>query len=224
MNEYESEPVRGLPEHLPAGEEIVWQGAPAWRQLAVRAFHVRKVAVYFVLLAALHVGLQVADGAPLPGAVQGASWLLILGVAAVALLGLLAWLYGRTTLYTITNERLVMRFGVAIPMMINIPWEKIDAADLSRHRGDAGDIELTLAKGEKIAYWLLWPHAKPWHFTPVRPMLRCLDDAQEAAQCLSRVVAKQQTAVVTPVRTAPVGPRGKLAADPRAHTTAMSQG
>ena len=89
---------------------------------------------------------------------------------------------------------------------------------------DVAEVKEVSAKGEKIAYWLLWPHAKPWHFTPVRPMLRCLDDAQEAAQCLSRVVAKQQTAVVTPVRTAPVGPRGKLAADPRAHTTAMSQG
>ena len=224
MNEYESEPVRGLPEHLPEGESIVWQGAPAWRQLAVRAFHVRKIAVYFVLLAAIHVGLRVADGASLPGAMQGAGWLVMLGAAAVALLGLLAWLYGRTTLYTITNERLVMRFGVAIPMMINIPWDKIDAAGLSRYRSDNGDIVLTLAKGEKIAYWLLWPHAKPWHFAPVQPMLRCLDDAQEAAQCLSRIVGAQQNTVVTPIRTAPVGPTGKLAADTRAHTTAISQG
>jgi hypothetical protein len=224
MNEYESEPVRGLPEHLPEGEAIVWQGAPAWRPLAVRAFHVRKIAAYFVLLAALHVGLGVADGGSLSGAIQGASWLVMLGVAAVALLGLLAWLYGRTTLYTITNERLVMRFGVAIPMMINIPWNKIDAAGLSRHRGDNGDIVLTLARGEKIAYWLLWPHAKPWHFAPVQPMLRCLDDAQEAAQCLSRVVGAQQTSVVTPIRTAPVAPTGELATDTRAQTTAMSQG
>lgn len=224
MNEYESEPVRGLPEHLPEGEAIVWQGAPAWRQLAVRAFHVRKIAAYFVLLAAIHVGLSIADGASLLGAMQGASWLVLLGAAAVALLGLLAWLYGRTTLYTMTNERLVMRFGVAIPMMINIPWEKIDAAGLSRYRGDNGDIVLTLTKGEKIAYWLLWPHAKPWHFAPVQPMLRCLDDVQEAAQCLSRVVGAQQTTVVTPMRTAPVAPTGKLATERRIHTTAMSQG
>ncbi len=29
MNEYENEPVRGLPEHLPAGEEIVWADVAA---------------------------------------------------------------------------------------------------------------------------------------------------------------------------------------------------
>ena len=42
----------GLPERLPEGETLLWQGRPSWRQLALRAFHVREIAIYFALLLA----------------------------------------------------------------------------------------------------------------------------------------------------------------------------
>ena len=62
LNEYETEPVRGLPERLPAGETILWQGAPRWGALARRAFHVRKIALYFAILLAWLVYADIADG------------------------------------------------------------------------------------------------------------------------------------------------------------------
>jgi hypothetical protein len=226
MNEHESEPIRGLPAYLPAGEHIVWQGAPDWRQLARRAFHVRKVALYFVLLIGIHVGFRLAEGATLPGAVRGAAWLAVLGLSAIALLGLLAWLYGKTTVYTVTEQRLVMRFGVAIPMMINIPWQKIDAADLKVYAGGNGDIALTLARDQKLSYWLLWPHVRPWHFSPVRPMLRCLADAQPVAAHLGDVLGARRPAVDTSQPAAePAAPavaRAGFAPAPHARNAAMS--
>ena len=45
--EHEFEAQYGLPEALPEGEHILWQGAPDWKVLARRVFHTRKVAVYF---------------------------------------------------------------------------------------------------------------------------------------------------------------------------------
>ena len=53
--EHEFEPERGLPEQLPAGEQLLWQGSPEWKRLAQRAFHVRKLVVYFAALIALRV-------------------------------------------------------------------------------------------------------------------------------------------------------------------------
>ena len=49
-DDFEFEPVRGLPAMLPPGERLLWQGNPAWRSLAIRAYHVRKVALYFAVL------------------------------------------------------------------------------------------------------------------------------------------------------------------------------
>lgn len=203
MNEHESEPVKGLPDYLPDGESIVWQGEPEWRQVALRIFHIRKVAVYFLLLAAAHVGFQIHDGASMLLAVKGAAWLVLLGAAAMVVLGVLGRLYAKTTIYTITNERLVMRFGVALPMMINIPWNKVAAADMTTHSARHGSIALTLDPDHKASYWLLWPHAKPWNFSPVQPMLRCIEDPQTVAERIREVVAQQNDSVIAPQRAAP---------------------
>ena len=51
--EHELEAAPGLPEPLPAGERVLWQGKPDWKRLANEAFHVRQVAVYFALMLAL---------------------------------------------------------------------------------------------------------------------------------------------------------------------------
>ena len=63
MNEYEHEPVRGLPEYLPEGETLLWQGQPGWRSMALRVFHVRSIGLYFGLLVAIHLGSELLNGA-----------------------------------------------------------------------------------------------------------------------------------------------------------------
>ena len=56
---------RGLPERLPDGERLLWQGAPDWRALARQAFHVRGLAIYFGAIVAYCVGSGVLGGKPL---------------------------------------------------------------------------------------------------------------------------------------------------------------
>ena len=61
-HEHEWEAAPGLPSALPPGERILWQGAPDWRSLAVHAFHVRKIALYFVFMLAVQA-LNLMDSA-----------------------------------------------------------------------------------------------------------------------------------------------------------------
>jgi hypothetical protein len=214
VNEHEFEPVRGLPELPPEGEYIVWQGVPNWRGLARRVFHVRKVALYFALLIGWLVLSRLQDGQTFVAALTGASWLALVGGTALGLLYLLAWLYGRTTVYTLTNRRLALRFGVAIPMIINIPLEKIGTAGLNTYGDKSGDILLTLNQGEKISHWAIWPHARPWHYAPAQPMLRSVPDAEHVAAKLARVLRGEPTAAVPaqpPVRAAARRPAASTA-------------
>ena len=44
--------ISELPQPLPEGERVIWQGKPTYKGLAFRAFHIRAVAIYFVLLMA----------------------------------------------------------------------------------------------------------------------------------------------------------------------------
>lgn len=176
MREHEHEPVRGLPERLPAGEALLWQGAPNWRALACDAFHVRAVAAYFALIVAF--GL-------VTGAWAGAAVTALVGAAGLGVLGLLAWLAARTTVYTLTTKRLVMRFGIALPKCVNLPLAAIENADLALNRDGTGNLAIRLA--EKSLGWLhFWPHVRPWKTARPEPMLRAIPDAEAVAGVLAR--------------------------------------
>lgn len=185
VTEYEYEPVPGLPEIPPEGETILWQGSPRAAVLARRAFHVRKVGFYFVLLAALSLYWDLADGGTLAQAAANLTWLAVAAAVAIGLLALLARSMARSTLYTITSRRVVMRFGVAIPMTLNLPYAKVASAALREHGDGSGDIPLAMARGARVPYWVLWPHARPWRLAPAEPMLRAIPDAAQAARALA---------------------------------------
>ena len=220
MKEHDAEPLRGLPEALPAGETILWQGAPRWGALARRGFHVVKVAVYFALLLLWIVAADINDGAPFAATLSAALWLAVGAGTSIGLLSLFAWLIARSTLYTVTNRRVVMRFGVAIPVAFNLPFRQIKAAGLRRYSDGTGDIPLTLMGSERIAYVVLWPHARPWHFAPAEPMLRSIPDAARVAEILAGAFAAE--AATRPPARAPSTPEAQSSPGHTAQSQAAS--
>ena len=60
-SEIEFETIPGLPEDLPAGERVLWQGKPEWRALARHTFKVRLLAGYFAIFAVLRVAAAFED-------------------------------------------------------------------------------------------------------------------------------------------------------------------
>lgn len=182
-------PLPGLPEVLPPGEVILWQGSPHWLRLARSAFRIVPVAAYFALLAMLRAASLLADGATAGAAVGIVVWFAPLALAALGLLVLLAWLQSRATTWTITNHRLVLRTGVALPMSMNIPFSRVASAGLRVHGDGSGDITLALMPGERIPYWALWPHARPFCFSRPEPMLRAIPQAAAVAGILGEALA-----------------------------------
>lgn len=198
MAEYEYEPVPGLPERLPPGETLLWQGAPRWQSLAVHAFHARKVALYFIALLLLLLGWKLTGEARLIEALRGALWLSALAIVAVGLLALLAWATSRATLFTITNRRVVMRFGVAIPMAINLPFSQITTAGMRLFSDGTGDLPLTMTGPVNASYIILWPYARPWRMSPPQPMLRAVPDATQVADILAAALKSAHATHVAP--------------------------
>ncbi len=185
QHEHEYEPQLGLPEPLPAGEMLLWQGSPSWTTLAVRRFHVRKLMIYFGALLAARVASLSGDGLALTEALAGSMFLLVLAVIAVGLVALIAWFTARTTVYTLTDRRVVMRIGIVLTITLNLPLKRVEAADLNLHSGAVGDIALRLLKPDHIAYLHLWPHARPWRLARPEPSLLCIAGAQAVAQRLT---------------------------------------
>lgn len=192
-HEHEFEAVHGLPEALPAGEHLLWQGSPDALALARQALHVDKLAIYFGALLAWRLIIGLHDGQSAVQIAQALTGMLPLAVVALALLGGIAWLIARTTVYTLTNRRVVMRIGVVLSITFNLPFAEIKAADLRLrgHRG-IGDITLQLGGEGRIAYLHLWPHARPWRLRQTEPMLRALPEAAAVAQRLAAALKQAE--------------------------------
>jgi hypothetical protein len=193
-DDFDFEPVRGLPQVLPKGERMLWQGAPRWQDLAVHAFHARKVIWYFVAIAVAQGLFRYAGGHSMAEAVSPFQWLAPMGFIAAALLTGLAMLSARTTVYTVTSKRLVMRVGMALPVTINLPFAQIDGASLRLFSNGSGDIPLKVTAKERVAYLLLWPHARPFHFSHPQPCLRCIANADQVAGLVAAALAGTATA------------------------------
>lgn len=193
--------LRGLPGPLPAGERILWQGAPTTAGLLVRVFHARLVIAWFGVCA-LAFGLAAGSAT---AALKVVGPTALIGAGAVALLWSLAWLTHRTTVYTVTNRRIVLQAGIALPVTHNLPFAQIDTAALRAFTDGTGDLPLRLRPGIRIAYLQLWPHARPWRLSRTEPMLRSVPDADAAAAVLGQALAAHADGAAPPVRVARLG-------------------
>ena len=199
QHEHEFEAAPGLPELLPEGEHILWQVAPDWKQLALHAFHVRKIAIYFGVMWLLQLGHYLDQGAPLAWIVKQCGTSLMLALLALGLLGISAYYAAQTALYTLTNKRVVMRIGIVLSLTFNLPLRRIAAADLGLSRDAWGDIALQIDSVDRIAWLHLWPHARAWHVKHPQPTLRCVPQAAQLAAQLAQAWQAENPHAVMPV-------------------------
>lgn len=196
-HEHEFEAQLGLPEKLPTGEHILWQGAPHWKSLGAEVFHLRSLSIYFgfmLLLQASYLSGQSADWNLKPLMLTGTMVALTL-----AALSIWAWWSAKTTMYTVTNKRVVMRVGVVYSLTFNLPLKKILSAHELHRTNGTSDLSLTLRKEDRIGWLHLWPHSRPWVINQPEPTLRCIKKGVECAEVLKSawLLANKDIEVIT---------------------------
>jgi hypothetical protein len=208
VREHGYEVIPGLPERLPEDETILWQGRPAWFPFARRAFLLVGLAIYFGLLLAWQVATGVQDGLGAAEIVVGAAPLMLTAFCCLLGLGFIGWLSARMSIYTITNRRVVMQVGVALPTTINLPFGAIEMMGARQHRDGTEDVVLTVARPHRASLIALWPHCRPFRLSRPEPLLRGLRQQEGVARILARALAAsadqpvQATAAPTPGRRA----------------------
>ena len=194
-DDFDFDHAPGLPAPLPAGERLLWQGSPDWRALARRPFRCRTVALWFALVLAWTALSGLWRGEPLGSLLPGLALTALGGAVAVGLLAGLAVLTARATIWSITSERLLIRFGIALPVTMNLPFRRIASAALRVH-GDArdpaatGDIALELVADERVSWAVMWPHVGPFSGGRTRPALRAVPSAPSVAKLLGEAVVR----------------------------------
>ncbi|MEM1232739.1 MAG: photosynthetic complex putative assembly protein PuhB [Pseudomonadota bacterium] len=175
----------GLPEALPDGEEILWQGRPKVLPLARQAFWLDWVVGYFVIITFWRIMASTADHSVLDALTHGVP-LIALGVAATMVILFIAWLQARGTVYTLTSHRAALRIGAALQLTLNLPYQWIENANLDLRKDGSGTIALELKGDEnRLSLFMVWPHMRPWRLARPEPALRCIPDAAKVAQILA---------------------------------------
>jgi hypothetical protein len=175
----------GLPAPLPEGEQMLWQGKPGWMAMAIRAFHVRLVAIYFAALMVWRFASARSQGMTLAEALGYSAWLLPMALLTMALLFALAWGYARTTVYTITTKRVMIKSGIAVQISLNLPFKRIDGAAVKMGSDGHGDVVMRLNPADRVPILVLWPSMRPAYFRRPQPMFRGIPDAGRAADILA---------------------------------------
>lgn len=193
-DDFAVEPIEGLPELLPKGEVILWQGRPNWLRLTIESLNLWWVIGYFGLLAAWRF-LSVIDYMPFGTAISASIPFLFVAAFVGLLLCGVGYIHAKETLYTITNRRVVMRIGAALTLTLNLPFTKIDNAAVAKKRGGFGNIAFETSGDTKFSYFVLWPHARSWYFGKPQPTLKCIPDIEKVSSILgeaakSRIIEK----------------------------------
>ena len=177
-----------------AADLELWTGRPDARAAAWRIWKLGWAGAWFALLLADGAWLATRGRHAPPQAWTGEARLAVGALAVLAGLCLLAWLTARTTRYAIGARAVTLRYGVALPATLVIPYAAIAHVAVRIHGDGTGDVALRLKPGPRVIYPKLWPHARPWRWTRPEPMLRCVPDAGAAAALLCRALAAQPPA------------------------------
>ena len=183
-HEHEFEAAPGLPEPLPADEKILWQGGPSWSALALHAFHLRKIGIYFLCMIALEWIFLINGGASSAEILTALGKSVLIAALALSMLGAVVWFSTKTTLYTITDKRVIMRIGIVLTLTFNLPHQRIASASVKNYKGGSGDVALSLYPSDRIAWLHLWPHARPWKVGQPEPALRCIQQVDNVGSIL----------------------------------------
>lgn len=210
-DDFAFEAAPGIPAPLPKGEEVLWQGRPTTRALARDAFKINWIGGYLALIVLWKTGLGLAEGGILMGLARGLPYL-ALALAGYGIVLALAWAQARSTVYTITSARVLMRIGAALAVTYNIPFVQIGTARLDQKADGTGTIALETLGDTRLAFLALWPHLRPGRLKRTEPALRSIPDATRVAKLLAEA-AETRLSMPVVTLTDPLPGAGAVAAE-----------
>ncbi len=170
---------------LPAGERVLWSGAPDQRSLA-RYFLRERWFLAFVLFSfslGAAEALQHTEGT-WPRVVGVATLSAIMAVIAVVSIRVLAWQMARSSKYVITDRRVYFNIGIVMRADANIPYSSIEGVDVRRRSDGSADLIVSLSDEQEIPWLLLFPHMTWRGGKRGKPTFRAVRDPQVAADAL----------------------------------------
>ena len=203
---------------LPAGERVLWSGAPDRRSLARYFLRERWVLGFVGVSFTIGVAdaLSHADGA-IPRLIGVTTLSALLTVIAMVSIRLLAWRMAKSSKYVITDRRVFFNIGLVLRADANIPYSSVEGMDLLRRSDGSADLMISLTGVQEIPWLLLFPHMTWRGSRRGRPTFRALREPQPAADAVVgalRAYVQPESAAATATSVASAGRSQSTSAAP----------
>ncbi len=176
---------------IPDGEEIFWIGQPNWKSFGYHVFGIKYLIFYFVLCA-LYAVSQIELSFSLRGFFEQYLPFAISGVGASCMLFLLAYVAARHTYYVITAKRVVIRTGIALVFLLNIPLKNVSSIDRQNLTSGQGNLSFKVRSKKRIPYLSCWPSVRGTSILEPIPAFRSISDIEEIGNLIGRIAEKNR--------------------------------
>ena len=180
MYKIDKTPPKDVLSVIPENEEVIWHGRPNLRRFSLSALGLRYLMLYLLIISittfssnfgnlTLLLFLQMMFPYIISCCLAGII-LVVIGISQVI-----------PTVYVITSKRIIIKSGLALIFMLNVPFDKVANIDKKVFNDGCGDISFKLIGNKRIPFFAGWPSVRPWYFNDPEPTFRCIPDVDVVA-------------------------------------------
>ena len=177
-------PPKDILSIIPKDEKIIWYGRPDLRRFCLTALGLKYIIIYLIIIFFSIIYARYGDFNFIE-ILQVLFPYLISCFLAVLLLIIVGISQVLPTIYVITSKRVIIRSGLALIFMINVPFDKIASIDKNLYKDGCGNISFKLINNKRVPFFASWPSVRPWYFNNPEPTFRCISDVEIVALKLS---------------------------------------
>ena len=174
---------------VPNNEKIYWNGEPSWISFGYQVFGIKYLIFYFIL-SALYSVSQLGSVFSFIAFLVFYMPFLISGAFAAAILFVLAYIVACHTSYAITEKRIVIKTGVALVFLLNVPLKNIISIDKQRLAGGRGNLSFEARSKKRIPFVSCWPSVKGGSFVQPIPAFRSISNIEEIGVLITKLAEK----------------------------------
>jgi len=187
-------PPKDILSIIPEDEKIIWYGRPDLRRFCLTALGLKYIFFYLIIIFFSILYARFGDFNFIK-IVQVLFPYLISSFLAVLLLIIIGTSQVLPTIYVITSRRVIIRSGLALIFMLNVPFDKIASIDKNHYSDGSGNISFKLISNKRVPFFASWPSVRPWYFSNPEPTFRCIADVEVIALKLSEAAQSRVSEV-----------------------------
>ena len=198
------EAPKNILDAIPNGESILWKGRPSLWGFSWNLFGLKWITLYLSMLSIVSVARFFASDFYTAFYVDFLPFFLSGIFASIILIGLAAT-QTYSTVYVITENRVIIKTGAALSFLISMPFKKIKEVNLQKRGASIGTISFELLSEKRVPYISCWPSVRPWKFKRTQPAFSCIGSVDEVATILRKTAMTGNISLYDPRQNLEIG-------------------